>query len=80
MDTIISRWRGPIAWAVTCVALLALSQVHGDAQTAAQLILSAVLLGASVYVILSGKYTADTQKWAFGIVGTLLGYWLKQSR
>jgi hypothetical protein len=35
------------------------------------------LLLAALFVILSNRYPADEQKWAFGVVGTILGYWLK---
>lgn len=37
-----------------------------------------VLIGA-MYVILSrNTYAESQQKWAFGIVGTIVGYWLKR--
>ena len=42
-----------------------------------QIMISFVLLAAALYVILSKKFDVDTQKWAFGIVGTIVGYWLK---
>ena len=41
-----------------------------------QIILSLVIVGAGLYIILSGGYAEDTEKWAFGSVGTILGYWL----
>jgi hypothetical protein len=31
-----------------------------------------ILVTAALYVILSGKYTSDTQKWAYGIVGAIM--------
>ena len=37
---------------------------------------SLVVLAASLFVILSKRYTTADTKWAFGTVGTLLGYWL----
>ena len=42
-----------------------------------QILISVGLLTAALYVILSGKYEPDVQKWAFGIIGTIVGYWLK---
>ncbi|MBV8095008.1 MAG: hypothetical protein JO110_17625 [Acetobacteraceae bacterium] len=46
-------------------------------QTAIQAGLSAVLLAASLFVILSRKYDDHCQKWAVATIGTLLGFWLK---
>jgi len=42
-----------------------------------QILISIGLLVAALYVILSKKYDGDVQKWAFGVVGTIVGYWLK---
>jgi hypothetical protein len=39
--------------------------------------ISVLVLVASLHVILSRKYAADSEKWAFGSVGTVLGFWLK---
>lgn len=41
-----------------------------------QIIITLVILGASLYIILSKKYDADVQKWAYGAIGTVIGYWL----
>jgi hypothetical protein len=35
-----------------------------------------VVLIACLYIILSQKYESDTEKWAYGAVGIILGYWL----
>lgn len=44
----------------------------------AALAVSVVVLGAALFVILSGDaYTDDSAKWAYGIVGVIVGYWLK---
>jgi hypothetical protein len=32
---------------------------------------------ASLYVILSKRYDQDSLKWAYGTIGTVVGYWLK---
>ena len=40
-----------------------------------------VAVGASsLYVILSGKFDNGTQKWAFGAVGSMIGFWLRPGR
>ena len=44
-----------------------------------QIIISFIVLLAALYVILSQKYDADVQKWAFGAVGLIVGYWLPTS-
>lgn len=41
------------------------------------IIVSIAVLASSLFIILSKGYEGDEQKWAFGIVGTILGYWLK---
>lgn len=40
-------------------------------------IISLIAAAVSLFVILSNKYKADVQKWAFGSFGTVLGFWLK---
>jgi len=40
------------------------------------IVISVIVLLSSLYIILSNKYPADTLKWAFGIVGLIVGYWL----
>jgi hypothetical protein len=40
--------------------------------------LSVVLLGGSLFVILSENYGDDVNKWAFGVIGTVTGYWFGQ--
>jgi hypothetical protein len=40
------------------------------------IIVSVCALGGSLYLILSKSYGSEAEKWAFGTVGTILGYWL----
>jgi outer membrane murein-binding lipoprotein Lpp len=40
-------------------------------------IVSVFVLISCLFVILSKRYQDDTQKWAFGSLGTVLGFWLK---
>lgn len=37
------------------------------------------LLGVGLYVILSKHYAPTDTNWAYGIVGTVFGFWLKGS-
>jgi len=45
--------------------------------TATQVIISFAILGAVLYVIVCKQYTSNYTNWAYGIVGTVIGYWLK---
>jgi hypothetical protein len=42
-----------------------------------QFILSVSLLGVASYLVLNPSAPAEAQKWATGIIGTLLGFWLR---
>lgn len=39
-------------------------------------VFSFLVLVSALFVILTGKYKAESEKWAFGVLGTILGYWL----
>ena len=43
----------------------------------AQLVISAVLLVAALFVILTKRYPAQDKHWAYGALGTVVGFWLK---
>lgn len=45
-----------------------------------QVFLSIVLMSASLYIILSKQYDASDKHWAYGTLGTLVGYWLRPNR
>ena len=47
---------------------------------AMQITVTLILLLASLFVILSAQYDANSKHWAFATVGTILGYWLKGGR
>jgi hypothetical protein len=82
---------GLILLLATVLALLAVSLVNrrrragsmesskspGWVPWVMQITVSVIVLAAAVYIILSGKYNDGTQKFAFGAVGTVLGFWLK---
>jgi hypothetical protein len=42
-----------------------------------QVAVSMAVLGAGLWVIVSGRYDGDAQRWASGAIGTVVGYWLK---
>ena len=43
----------------------------------ARVVVSAVVLTASLVIILSGGYPDATTKWAYGMAGLVVGYWLR---
>jgi hypothetical protein len=43
----------------------------------AKILITVPVLFAALFVILSRRYAASEKHWAYGAVGTLLGFWLK---
>lgn len=43
-----------------------------------QVIVSLAILGAALHVLISRQYASNDTDWAHGIVGTVIGYWLKR--
>jgi hypothetical protein len=41
-----------------------------------KLLFSAIFCASALYVILSNKYPEETQKWAFGIIGVIVGVFI----
>ncbi len=39
--------------------------------------ISAIVLVVALFVVLSQKFPDDYNKWAFGMVGLVVGYWLR---
>ena len=50
---------------------------EGAMRLVMQIAISTVILAAGLWVILSGHYGADAERWASGAIGTVMGYWLK---
>ena len=50
---------------------------HDAARPIMQIVVSAVMLAAGLWVMLSGNYGAAAMHWASGAIGTVVGYWLK---
>jgi hypothetical protein len=42
-----------------------------------RVIMSAIVLGAAFFVILRNTYPDATTKWAIGVAGLVIGYWLR---
>jgi hypothetical protein len=42
-----------------------------------QALISLIVLGSALYIVLSKKYKSDTEKWAFAIIGVVVGFWLQ---
>jgi len=42
-----------------------------------QILVSLVILSASLYIIISRGYDEPSAKWAFSMIGLLVGYWLR---
>ncbi|GAA5442654.1 hypothetical protein Misp06_00828 [Microbulbifer sp. NBRC 101763] len=40
-------------------------------------LISLIVLVCALYIIISGSYGEGEQKWAYGVIGTIIGYWLK---
>ena len=52
-------------------------EARRTAKLIAQIAVTLIVLGASLWVILSGRYSDSYVKWAMGLVGVVIGYWLK---
>lgn len=44
--------------------------------SAIQVAITMMVLVASLYIVLADRYPTDTEKWAFGTIGLLIGYWM----
>lgn len=43
-------------------------------------LVSLAVLGSALYIILSRAFPESAEKWAFGAVGTVLGFWLRPEK
>jgi len=48
----------------------------GNANTLMQFAISLLLLGAALWVVLARRYAATDRHWAYGAIGTIVGFWL----
>jgi len=51
-----------------------------DARTIMMIAVSVLVLCSSLFIILSKGYDLESQKWAFGVVGTIVGFWLRPEK
>lgn len=51
--------------------------VGGGYRIFMEIVVSLTVLASALYIILSGNFDEGSQKWAFGAVGSIIGYWLK---
>lgn len=42
-----------------------------------RIFISFLVLSSALFIVLNDSYSDPAQKWAFGAIGTILGYWLK---
>ena len=42
-----------------------------------KVLLSLLMADAALFVVLSKRYTPQAKHWGYGMLGTLLGWWLK---
>jgi hypothetical protein len=57
--------------------LKSLEDIDHTIRTVMAPLVSVTVLLACLYVILSGGYRPDGEKWAFGSIGTIIGFWFK---
>ena len=67
-----------VALRLTVAANRQSSRCRVDMREWVQIIISVVLLIASLFVVLSPKYGPKDKHWAYGTIGTLVGFWLRQ--
>ena len=48
-----------------------------NVRTAMMVFISILVLCSSLYIILSGQDDSENQKWAFGVIGSIMGFWLR---
>ena len=41
------------------------------------MLVSIILLVLCVYILVSDRFASDYTKWAFGMIGVIVGYWLR---
>jgi hypothetical protein len=51
-----------------------------NVRTIMMVVVSVLVLGSSLFIILSGQYDNESQKWAFGVVGMIVGFWLRPEK
>jgi hypothetical protein len=52
--------------------------VQPDVKAFFALIVSMMVLCVALYIIISTVYAVSDKNWAYGVVGTVIGYWLRR--
>lgn len=42
-----------------------------------RMFLSTIILSLCIYMLVNSRFPSDYNKWAFGMIGVVVGYWLK---
>ncbi|MEO6803489.1 MAG: hypothetical protein ABI197_09640 [Granulicella sp.] len=48
-----------------------------DVPTVMRVLVTIAILAAALFIVLAQHHDAEQQKWAYGAIGTILGYWLR---
>jgi hypothetical protein len=48
-----------------------------EVKLAMQVLISLMALGASLFMVLAKRYAPKEKHWAYGTIGTIIGFWLK---
>jgi hypothetical protein len=51
-----------------------------NVKTVMAVLVSLLVLGSSLFIILSARYDSESQKWAFGVAGTIVGFWFRPEK
>jgi hypothetical protein len=56
---------------------ISIKQISDLTKLIMQAVVSAAILCCALYIVLSHEYQAQDKHWAYGAMGTILGYWMK---
>lgn len=63
--------------AIAPAAEISMGSMTVKVRTVMMVLVSFVVLGSSLFVILSGQYGVDSERWAYGVAGSIVGFWLR---
>jgi hypothetical protein len=80
MEGLLDLVRSPAGW-ILLIGIVLLMVAPGflvsePERRVMAILVSLTILAAGLFVVLSGSYKQDTEKWAFGAIGLVIGYWL----
>ena len=71
---------GSIAERIACTPASPASPASFTAADAMRILVSLFLLAAVLWVILSRRYGPTDRHWSYGVIGTVVGFWLGGAR